>query len=229
VNLESVLAGSQVVILALPVLTIVECLPEVARYAPHDAVIIDTGSVKVPVVAAMMAVPHPERAIGGHPMAGREVAGPASASPDLFSGKKFVLCPTPGMDQGTMEVAKGLVRQLGAIPLELDAAEHDRMAARTSHFPQVLSTLLALTTEPKEKPLLGTAFRDMSRLAASDPHIWRDIILANRREICRAAREFAARLDQIIEAMEASDGASVESILEAGKGRAAILREGYAA
>jgi prephenate dehydrogenase len=228
-DLRAALNGCHVAIIALPVLAIIEFLPEVARAAPKNAVIIDTGSVKTPVVDAMTTISGPERAIGGHPIAGRESSGPREATADLFVGKTFVLSPTGATDERTLEIAHAVVRSLGGRPLIMDAGEHDRVIARTSDLPQILSTLLALVTDLDDRPLTGSGFRDMTRLALSDASMWRDILLANQTAIVEAGRAYGLYLERFLDAMQSRDVGALEHMMTAARSRAEHLRQESAA
>lgn len=208
------------VILAAPVPAIITVLPEADRLAPGEALIMDTGSVKEPVVAAMQRLPGARRAIGGHPVAGSHHGGPESADPDLFRGRPFLLCPSSVTSSRITSLAVSLVTDLGGVPTVLSAAEHDRELAATSHLPQVLSTLLAL--QPADRMLSGTGYRDMTRLAASDPTLWRDILLLNRGNILDTLSSFRSSLDAFAEALKNEDAVSLEELLARG-------REGVAA
>lgn len=203
------------VILAAPVPDIIRLLPEVSRLARAEAVIVDTGSVKVPVAEAMRALPGAERAIGGHPVAGSHLTGPEPADADLFRGRPFVLCPTSLTSPETIDRALALVSDVGAVPSLMAATQHDRALAAVSHLPQVLSSLLAL--QPAERTLSGTGYRDMTRLAASDPAMWRDILLFNRVNVLESLATFRASLDDLTQTLTLEDADHLERLLARGR------------
>jgi prephenate dehydrogenase len=226
--LDAALEGARFVILAAPVPAILELLPA-ARAAAPEAVIVDVGSVKAPIVERMAALSRADRTIGGHPIAGKETSGPSAADADLFRGRPFVLTPHEGTSAETVEECRSLAFRLGAHPLVTDAATHDRTVARTSHLPQSISTTLAAGLQSGDEAFTGTGLRDMTRLALSDPGLWMDILLANRVAVTAELRDLAARAIALAEALERNDRKATKAVLETGRERARVLREGIAA
>ena len=174
-ELTVVLNEASLVILATPVLSIVDLLPRVDALSPHTAVIVDVGSVKGPVVDAMEGLPGAARIIGGHPIAGKEQSGPGVADALIFQGRSFALVPNKATSTPTLHAAETVVRAIGGVPFVLSAPEHDRMVARTSHLPQLLAMALALALEPHDERLAGPGLRDRTRRAASGARVWTDI------------------------------------------------------
>jgi prephenate dehydrogenase len=120
--------------------------------------------------------------VGGHPMAGGERSGPAAARADLFLGRPWVLCPSDQSDARAIETVSALVRACGAVPLTVDAAEHDRAVALVSHAPHVVSSAMAARFGDAADSVLGLAgqgVRDVTRIAAGDPQLWLGILSAN--------------------------------------------------
>ncbi|HZU12732.1 MAG TPA: prephenate dehydrogenase/arogenate dehydrogenase family protein [Chloroflexota bacterium] len=210
--LRELAATSEVVILAAPVLRIAGLLPAVDAAAPADTIIIDTGSAKGAVVEAMSICPGAHRMVGGHPLAGSEQSGPEAADPALFRDRPFVLTPGPATDPAFLAAASALVSEAGARPVVMDAREHDRIVAGTSHLPQILSSLLRVCVPP-DSPLIGPGYLDMTRLADSDVTLWRDVLLANAAEISGVTRRYRDRLDELLAALEREDAASIERLL----------------
>jgi prephenate dehydrogenase len=220
-NPESCVVGVDAVFLAVPVMAILGLLPAVGEEAPNEAIIIDTGSVKKPIVAAMQQLPSAHRMVGGHPLAGDEHSGPGASDPDLFVGRPFLFCGSKRTSPQTMDDAYEVVRALGAEPAQLGAEEHDQILARTSHLPQFVSTLLGLCLEPGDLEYAGRGLRDMTRLAASEPAMWRDIATSNSTNIAAALRVLSARLNDTADLVEAVDIAAIQTLLQ--DGRAAAL------
>lgn len=227
-GLDQALSRADVIVLAVPVGVIVNLLPEVDCVAPSTAVVLDTGSVKAPIVDVMARLPGAHRFVGGHPLAGKAVSGPEAADPTLFRDRPFVLCPSPHTDAAALERATRFVEGIGARCLVLGAEAHDAVVARTSHLPQVLSTVLAALLEPGDGRLAGSGLRDMTRLAASNPIMWRDILLANGQNVAQAARLFGKRLHGLADSIEAGDGETIEAAIQAGQTAAARLDAGAA-
>jgi prephenate dehydrogenase len=209
-DLATVVNDATLVILALPVLSIVELLPQIDTLSPPEAIIVDVGSVKAPVVRVMEQLPGASRAIGGHPIAGKERAGAAAAETSLFEGRSFALVPHATTSDLTLRTAETMVGALGAVPIVLSAVEHDSMVARTSHLPQLLSLALALTLDPRDELLAGPGLRDMTRLAASGPSMWNDIFMSNADNIAAALALCISHLQDLTRMAENGDAASLE-------------------
>jgi len=208
-DLSLAIAGADLIYVALPVGHTIELLPEIARLAPRNALVTDASSTKRSVCAAAVESFREGGAhfLGGHPMAGKEVSGIASADPNLFRGSKYALIRASTKEKRVKErelsVAGfvAVIEKLGAEPVWLDAETHDRAAAVVSHLPQLLSVALAAVvrsqTDETGLPvtLAGRGLRDALRLAGSPYSVWRDIILTNSDNLERV-------LDQMIQALE---------------------------
>jgi prephenate dehydrogenase len=199
-TLPGVLDGIDAVLLCTPAAATLTLLPAVDRMTPPSTLILDTGSVKAAVLDVMEALPGGARAIGGHPLAGRETSGPAAADPDLFRGRPSELATA-----------------VGAIPRIMDAQQHDEVLARTSHLPQLLATALALCVADGDAACAGPALRDMTRLAGSDPIMWRDIVLLNAPRVVTEANRYIARLQGMVAAIAAGDIQEIERFLASGQ------------
>lgn len=195
-----------VVVLALPPSGVVGALERLPFRAGQ--VVTDTASVKAPVARAARHLPQGAAFIGGHPLAGGTGSGFEAARPDLFRGASWALLPGAAAARRRVE---DLVRLLGAEPVEVEAARHDRIVARTSHLPQLLSTALAselagLLDDPEDRAalvaLLGPGGRDFLRLAASPYPLWRDILASNGANVERALQSVAARAGLPPDALE---------------------------
>ena len=179
----------------------------------------DVASVKAPVAADVEAHPRAARYVGGHPMAGREVSGPAGAHHDLFRGRPWVLCPPATHGGAPVELVTQLALLAGATPVRMSADEHDAAVAVVSHAPHLMSALVAGRLREAgghEVRLAGGGVRDITRVAASDPALWREILAANAvavRDVLAALRD---DLDSAISALEAPDLDGVEALLDAG-------------
>lgn len=225
-TIAAAVSDVDLVIVAVPVLAIVELLPAIDAATPPDAVLLDVGSVKVPVIDAMARLPGAIRAIGGHPLAGDERSGPEAAEPTLFAGKSFVLCPSPHTSPETVNLATTFILSLNAEPLVIGAEEHDQVLARTSHLPQFVSTALAMMLHAGDERLSGPGLRDMTRLAGSDPTMWRDIALANRQYLLQTLRDFVQQIDILMELIESEESGAVEDRVRRGAAQARTLRAG---
>lgn len=179
----------------------VALLPEQAREAlaaaSPDTVVTDVGSTKGELVEA---VGGDERFIGGHPLAGAETAGVENARADLFEGARWYLTPTERSSGLLYDRLQRALSALGARPQAIDPQGHDRLMATVSHLPHVLANVLAaeaadsLTGDSERLPDVGPSFRDMTRVAGSNPAIWADIFASNREAVADSVDSVGERL-----------------------------------
>jgi prephenate dehydrogenase len=202
--------GSQLVVLATPVLAIVDLIGRLGPALPASTLLTDVGSTKAAVTNQALSVfgkNAGQRFLAGHPMAGKENSGVEYADADLFQNAVWFLTPLPGqkMHQGLLAEFVGWIDQIGARIATLPAEEHDRLCAWISHVPQMISTALAAALVEEfgeEAPLLpagGRALREMTRIAASPYSMWRDIAISNKKNLEDALLKVEQRLAHIRE------------------------------
>ena len=202
--------GSQVVVLATPVLAIVDLIERVGPSLPDKALLTDVGSTKAMVLERAVKVfgkSAGKRFLAGHPMAGKEMSGVDYADADLFQKAVWFLTPLPGqnLNDGLLAEFSGWIDQIGSRIAMLPAQEHDQLCAWISHVPQMISTALAAALVEEfgdQAPLLpagGRALREMTRIAASPYSMWRDIAISNRPNLERALGKVEQRLAHIRE------------------------------
>lgn len=171
-----------------------------------EALVTDVASVKAGPLAELVAMgADVSRYIGSHPMAGRERSGAISARADLFVGRPWVIAGHDGITYGRAAPVEQLALDLGAVPVELSTAEHDRNVALVSHVPQVVSTILArrLGGAPDSAvALAGGGLRDTTRIASSDPELWVQILAANAEPVAAQLRAYRDDLDAAIAALD---------------------------
>lgn len=205
-ELTPALPDLDLLVLATPVRAILDTLDRLPAARPDGCAVLDLGSTKQAVVAAMDALPERFAAIGGHPMCGRESAGLASAAADLYRGQTFVLCPGRRTTPAVRSTVLAVVEAIGARPLLLDAAEHDALVAAVSHLPALVAAALMRTAaDERQWRVSASGFRDVSRLAGSDPRMMLDILLTNRRAILGALESYLAELAGVREALIRED------------------------
>ena len=218
-DLDECVRGATIVFVCTPIPVAAELVVEALGLAP-DAVVSDVASVKSHVmveVESRARVDGLRRYVGGHPMGGSERSGPDHASPSVLDGIVWVVTPAERSDDASIARLEGWVSRVGARPIRMDAERHDRLVAMVSHLPQVASTALmglAASEEAGEPEILLLAaggFRDLTRLAASNPHLWSDILLANGAAIGRAIDLYVERLEALRDLVVAEDGGGVES------------------
>jgi prephenate dehydrogenase len=223
--LEDALRGATLVFVCTPLPALAELVVRALRLAP-EAAVSDVGSVKShPMVEVETRADAGDlrRYVPGHPMGGSERSGPEHASASLLDGIVWVLAPGAATDEASVARLEAWVAKVGARPVRMDAARHDRLVAMVSHLPQVASTALMdlVATEEAGEPeillLAAGGFRDLTRLAASNPHLWGDILLANREAIARAVDLYVERLTALRDRVLAEDGQGVEATFAAAK------------
>jgi prephenate dehydrogenase len=218
--LSEAVAGADLVVLAAPVSLIIEHLGLLADAADPDALVTDVGSVKAPVVAAAeTTLPHPQRFVGGHPLAGSERKGISAARADLLEQATWVLTPTAVTAEDALVKTQHLVTRLGAKPLLLSPQEHDELLARTSHLPHLVAAALvnvvADCAKGREETIevIGRGFLDTTRVAGGNASLWADIALANADELLAALREMNAGLENLTAALTARNREELERLL----------------
>ncbi len=202
------------VLLCAPVGAIIEWLREVGPTLGRGQVVIDVGSTKRGIVRAMSELPVGVEAIGAHPMAGSELAGAAAARPGLLRGAIWALVETERTGDRARAVVSALVEETGGKGLFVDAERHDRVVARTSHLPWLLSAALARTLAADQEvlatPLAGPGLRDTTRLAGSDPGLIGEILMSNWSNIREAAARYEAELARLVAELDTVAAASAE-------------------
>lgn len=205
--------GSNVVVLATPVGTIIDLIKRLAPHLAADALVTDVGSTKLEVIASAQKAfgsRAPDKFLAGHPMAGKESSGIEFADADLLRGAVWFLTPQSGQNvrRGLAGEYVSWLKKTGAEIAEMDPAEHDQLCAWISHVPQFVSTALAasLVEEYGENaPVLesgGRALREMTRIAGSPYSMWRDVALTNKQAIADALLKLEQRLAHIRENLD---------------------------
>ena len=194
---------------------------------PGVGAVTDVTSVKAPLAAGLADHPGRARCVGGHPMAGREVSGPGAAHHDLFRGRPWVITPLDPVASAAeatrpVELVTQLALLVGAMPVRMTPEQHDAAVAVVSHAPHLVSALVAgrlREASGHEVRLAGGGVRDITRVAASDPAMWREILSANALAVRGVLADVRADLDAAIAALEAPgapDLDRVEALLHAG-------------
>lgn len=218
----------EVILFAIPASALAESFEGQFKLNPGSK-FIDIASVKnKPQVDVSRIKGAAERFLATHPMAGREVGGAASARADLFEGRTWIYCPTfvdgTEVDLDVLEAGLWLINSLGATPVSMSASHHDSAVALVSHLPQIVASLLAAQlkgAKSEDLDLAGGGLRDTTRIAASDPELWQEIIASNAQEILPLLINLQNDLDSLINSLD--DPLKVGSVIAAGnEGRAKI-------
>jgi prephenate dehydrogenase len=220
---------ADVIVLAATVLANERLLGEVWGAMTPGALVTDVGSTKrgIVSVAERLAAAQPRAFVGSHPMAGSEQSGFGVARADLFRGATVIITPTDASDPAAVKGVTALWETLGARVSALDPDTHDRVVAAISHLPHVAAWALVDAVgrfEPGALAFAARGFRDTTRIAASDPAMWTDILLGNRDAIVASLVAFRGALDDLEGLVTAGDRAGIEALLA----RLKAQREGLA-
>jgi prephenate dehydrogenase len=219
-SVSDAVRGSELVMVAVPVRAIGRVLHDVSLSLDEDAVVTDAGSTKAEVVRTARDELRERfaRFVPGHPIAGRETSGVDAANVDLFRGARVVLTPTAETSPPALALVKGAWESMGARVSLAGAEEHDRVFAAVSHLPHLLSFALVneIASRDNSAELLDFAaggFRDFTRIAASSPEMWRDIVLQNRDALLAELDRYGARLAVFRELIEKGEAAGLERLM----------------
>ena len=205
-DLGEALAGADLAVVAVPAGIAAQKVREVLAAAPEGCAVTDVCSTKAAVVEAAAG---DERFVGGHPLAGAEVAGFENAREGLFEDATWYLTPTSTTSGVALEKVHRLVTTAGARPTILEAAEHDRMMAAVSHLPHVFANLLvgqaAEALGDRSIPVAGPSFRDATRVAGASPELWASIYESNADALAEEVDAAIARLEAVREALGSGD------------------------
>ncbi len=186
---------TDLVVLAAPISKVTDLVGDLT---PTDALITDVASAKGSIVRR--AEDLGLRFVGGHPMAGSQLSGVANASPNLFAGARYFLTPTDRTDLEDYREVSGFVRELGAVPTAVDPEKHDLLMAALSHLPHLMAAALlkvASDISPEALSFAGPSFRDLTRVGASNPELWSDILAENAPALGEALAAFAGAMAQL--------------------------------
>ena len=213
-------AGADIVLLAVPVSATEATLKAIRHLVTPQMLIMDVGSTKADVVQAAESALREKVGsfVPAHPITGREVSGVEHAEADLYSGRQVILTPTERTYTAQLQRAQEVWTQLGSRVTSMSPESHDAAFAAVSHLPHLLAFTLINSIAGQEDAdtylsLAGPGFRDFTRIAASDPKVWRDILLSNREELIAQSRLFQQTLRTIEQAMEKGDAQALEDML----------------
>lgn len=214
-DLGKAVAAADVVVFCTPVDAIAAQVLSAAPECRPGTLLTDVGSTKRAIVAAVEGkLPPGIDFVGGHPLAGSEKSGPEYARLDLFEGRLVLLTPMATTSPAAVEHARTFWLALGARVETIDPAEHDRALALTSHLPHLVASALAGVLPEAWRHLTATGFRDTTRLASSNPEMWRAIFMHNREHVLEAIDRFGTQFAALRSAIEGGDIAELERLLE---------------
>jgi prephenate dehydrogenase len=209
------------VVMATPAGTIVELARAIAPHLKPGTIITDVGSVKAAIVAALDSqLPRSINFIGGHPIAGTENSGFEASFAELFENRICVVTPTASSDQNALEQIRSLWTAAGSSVVSMDVDTHDKIFAAISHLPHMVAFSLVNAVVDMKDYAQNTlqysagGFRDFTRIAASDPIMWRDIALLNRDNLLATLDYFSRAIEEVKDAISARDGIKLETLFQ---------------
>ena len=217
--------GADCIMLCAPVGAFADLAERIAPHLAPGAILTDVGSTKQSVVRDVgPLVPAGVHFIPAHPVAGTEHSGPDSGFTTLFQGRWTLVTPIPGSDEAAVEKVKELWRRCGSMVAQMDPAHHDRVLAIVSHLPHLIAFTICGTaddlgneTRQEVVNFAASGFRDFTRIAASDPVMWRDIFLNNREAVLEMLARFTEDAQAMARAIRWGDTAYIEDKVERGR------------
>jgi prephenate dehydrogenase len=217
------LSDADVVILAVPVPAILDLLEQLPSIMPNPCIVIDVGSTKEQICEAMAQLTERFSPIGGHPICGKEKLTLANADRTLYHDAPFILTPLERTSPRALSAAQQIIEAIGAKAVVLDAAEHDRALAATSHLPFILSSALVHATPDEAFHFIGPGFKSASRLAGTSSSVMLGVLQSNRRNVTKAVVRFRTALDEIEIALATEDDSRLKTLLDQAASRYADL------
>ena len=214
-------SGADIVLIAVPVASTEATLKAIKHMVTPQMLVMDVGSTKGDVTQAAQRGLREQIGsfVAAHPIAGKERAGVEHADAELYRGRQVILTPTERTLTTQLKQAKEVWSALGCHVVQMSPEAHDAAFAAVSHLPHLLAFALmnSVVNQPQGSQFLGLAgpgFRDFTRIAASDPTVWRDILLANRHELLAQSQQFQAQLKAFEAVMTSGDAPAVEAMIE---------------
>ncbi|MES2624338.1 MAG: prephenate dehydrogenase/arogenate dehydrogenase family protein [Pseudomonadota bacterium] len=223
-DVQTACVDADLILIAVPVLSIKNILQELAPVLASHTVVTDVASVKQAVVDAAQSVfgTVPDNFVPGHPIAGSEQSGYAAAKAELFAGRRVILTPLAQTNSDAVDLVTELWQATGAEVLQMEVTHHDEVLAATSHLPHLLAFALVdtLSQQGESEEIFRFAaggFRDFTRIASSDPVMWRDIFASNPDAIVKILDEYTADLGELRAALLARDSEQLFTLCKRAK------------
>lgn len=210
-NLKDAVSNADVVILCLPVKSIIKFAIEILQFVKKGCIITDVGSTKKEIVESLEnKMPDDVHFIGAHPLAGSHNSGVKFANDNLFKNTVCIVTPTKATNRDALNTIKSIWTKIGAKVIFISPDEHDKLIAKTSHLPHIISVSLISTVLDnlirKIQPFIASGFKDTTRISASNPVLWRDICVTNRVNIIRNIEKFEKHLAKIKNVLKKNNG-----------------------
>lgn len=219
------LPEADLIILSAPVPAILTLLEQLPAFTSNPCIVMDLGSTKRLIVEAMSHLPERFDPIGGHPICGKEKLSLANAERTLYYAAPFLLTPLDRTSSRALSAAHQIIEALGAKATVLNAVDHDRILASTSHFPFLLSSTLALATPPDVAPFIGPGFRSVSRLAGTPASMMLGVLQSNRENVLDALHVLQNQLAEVESVLASEDFSTLEAILNQAQGKYRVFTQ----
>ncbi len=213
------LPQADLVVFATPVQIILNFIQKLPSLVQKSCIILDLGSTKKDIVQAMSTLPERFDPIGGHPICGKEKLGLENAEANLYQGAPFVITPLRRTTLRARSAITHMISAIGGRLIEMNAEEHDRALAFTSHLPFLISSALALTVPHENAKLIGSGFRSTVRLAATPGSLMLGVLQSNHENILTALHHYQHQLSILEAVLMSNDESALESILSSAKSR----------
>jgi len=203
-NINEDVLSADLIFLCTPVKNTIDCINELYLKTKPESIITDVGSTKEEIVAYIDKLSSPPYFIGGHPMAGSERMGYSYSSPHLFENAYYILTPSRNSNEYSIELMKNLINEIGGIPLVVDASIHDKVTAGISHVPHIIASALVNMIKQIDLPdgkmrmLAAGGFKDITRIASSNPDMWQNVVMSNKFYIKEILMIFIEHLNKFI-------------------------------
>lgn len=222
-ELNEYIYDSDIIIICTPVKRAMEYIEALSGKVKPDSIITDVGSTKGEIIEFINNMENPPCFIGGHPMAGAEKTGYSSSFTHLFENAYYILSPGKSATEEALVQMIQLVKGIGAIPIVIDAQEHDKATACISHVPHIIASALVNQVERLDanngqmQMLAAGGFRDITRIASSSPEMWENIVLSNREKISETLEDFIQILEAFKQSMNNENSTEIYAFFEEAK------------
>lgn len=224
-DIEKAVWGADLVILATPILSMPKLIKGALGFLKKDCVLMDVGSTKAQITKAIEGIISKDiKFVGTHPMAGSEKSGVNAADANLFCGALCIITKTKNTDRNALKRIKLLWQTLGADIKIMKPSVHDRIISTTSHLPHLVAANLVSSVPRKDFEFAATGFGDTTRIALSDPDMWVDICLSNKKEIINALDRFSANLNILRNAIKTKNRKLLFAILKKARQKRAKIK-----
>lgn len=222
-EIDDCIFESDIIFICTPVKRAIEYINVLTGKVRPDCIITDVGSTKEEIVNYINSMPAPPCFIGGHPMAGTEKTGYSVSFSHLFENAYYILSPSKTTNENSIELMTQIINGIGAIPVVLDAREHDIVTGAISHVPHIIASSLVNMVKGMETPdskmqlLAAGGFKDITRIASSSPEMWENIVLSNKKQIRGILDNFVESLNKFKESIENDDSEGVYNLFLSAK------------